>query len=418
MKICGRFEVKKEAGGSPGNMEYEATDMLDGSAVTLLEWTPEASALAGAVAQLDEMGDGLMGAEAFSQGTSLYLAAASNAAATAALRQLRSAGLFRARWPGFDDPDSTPLPPNPITVAAIPAEPPKRSTMRNWVIAAAAILVVVVLGAMALVEKQAAAQHELDQARLNQAEAQRQQQEAQAEQAAKDAQALKDRLSQAEAQRQSDEAQAEAARKEAAVNQQAMEDSLRQATAERQREAEQARKEKEAQQKELDEARQREKDMAEQKRQADLAKKDLEGRLGGTKTSFDDRQTALAGTLSNQYHRIRLIYSCPGEISVAIHFQGLDQNWVTEGWWRLGAFQQKVADPAYSQNATYYFYAKSAESIWQGHDASAINLEVVENPFIHITGAIQGINRRVDRAPRQEFPAAYGEQPMQFPCSK
>jgi len=454
MRIYGRFEVKREVGGSPNNLEYEATDMLDGSAVTLLEWTPEPGALAAALTQLGEIGDGLTGVEAFSQGTSLYLAAVGVTAAAVALRQLRSSGLFLARWPGFDAPEvtiplSTPInlanPYRPSTPAGEQAansgqsnwgqaQPPadggrtaagrKRSPMLMWALIAAA-LIAVLLGAAAWVENQAEerqraqAAKELElQDRLKRAEAQRHSEEVQAEQAKKDAKALADRLSQTETQRQREQAEAEAAKKEAAERQQAAEDRLRQTAAQRQRDAEQAQKEKEEQQKELDEARQHEKNLAEQKRQSDVARKDLEDRLRGTKTSFDERQNAIAATLSTQYHRIRLIYSCPGEINVAIHFQGLDQNWVTEGWWRLGPYQQKVADPAYSQNSIYYFYAKSPERIWQGHDSNAINLEVVENPFVHITGAIQGINRRVVKAFRQEFPNTYGEQTMQFPCSK
>src|ERR1700722_1255417 len=167
MKIYGRFEVKREVGGSPNNLEYEATDMLDGSTVTLLEWTPEAGTLAGALTRLSEMGDALTAVEVFSQGTSLYLAATGNAAAAVALRQLRSAGLFLARWPGFDAPEvtiplSTPInldnPYRPSTPVAEQvanpgqAKPPsdggrtaaelRRSPILMWALIAAALIVV------------------------------------------------------------------------------------------------------------------------------------------------------------------------------------------------------------------------------------------------------------------------------------
>lgn len=100
-----------------------------------------------------------------------------------------------------------------------------------------------------------------------------------------------------------------------------------------------------------------------------------------------------------------------------IHFQDLDRNWVTQGWWRLDPGQEVVA-PAYSPSPVYYFFAQGSGLTWAGRDSNAMDLEIVAGPFIHITGPIQGLQRRVVKAFQKEYSNGYTEHPMRFTCTK
>src|SRR5579871_5135299 len=99
-KIYNRFEILKQAAGSPGNMVYKTQDLgpgggsasspADDPIVQLLEWTPEPSAFAGCAMKLIEARDDVPEVEVFSSGASLYIASPSATAALLALRKLQS----------------------------------------------------------------------------------------------------------------------------------------------------------------------------------------------------------------------------------------------------------------------------------------------------------------------------------------
>lgn len=335
MKIYGRFEAKRAVGGSPGNLEYEATDALDGSPVILLEWTPEARAFASTAAKLATLRERLTGGEVFSHRTSLYLATADTEVGRRALRELRAEGLFVARWPSFDQVDATAsrsssgsIPAdNPlrtathrveaatfpdsrvttrsVTTAALPRR--TRSWTQRWAIILASALIVLAIGVAAWMEWRAVerdralapAQHIHDQEQLRLAQ----------EQFSRE----KERVQQAEAQRLRDKTQADEAIKTAAARQQGVEERLREAEAQHQRDANVAKAEKDRQQRAFDEQvrraeqlqrekdlavqLQREKDMADQRQRA----KDLADQAKNRKS--DLKRPEVAGSRHRQLCR-------------------------------------------------------------------------------------------------------------------
>ncbi|HLK63481.1 MAG TPA: DUF1036 domain-containing protein [Bryobacteraceae bacterium] len=99
-KIYNRFEILKEAAGSPCNMVYKSLDLADGSVKQLLEWTPSADAFEDCTKALGAAQDDVPEVEVFSSAPSLYIASESGTAALDALRRLQLKGLFPGEWPG------------------------------------------------------------------------------------------------------------------------------------------------------------------------------------------------------------------------------------------------------------------------------------------------------------------------------
>jgi hypothetical protein len=418
--IYGRFEVTREVGGSPGNLEYEATDILSDAIVSLLQWTPETSAFGRVKDQLDGFRDRLPGIEAFSQDTSLYLAGSQDAV-KAALIELRSVGLFTARWPNFGGlgsaapgatlvaPVKAPAapgsaPPGPGVPGAGTNNPaptriripePKPTGTRGWAIAAWVAVIVVVIGGGGWMVQQAVTQHQQDQERLRLAVAERQRV---AQQAAEEKQAVEARLAQEQAQRKREADEAAAAQKAADAR-------LALEQAQHQHELEQAAEAKKAAEARLA------LEQAQHQHELELANQERERLRNG------------AAALSSRYYRIKLDNQCPdGTIRVALHFQDLDEKLVTRGWWQL-APNQEVVDIAYSKKPTYYFYAEGAGRTWpiqtsSQPQANLLAIDVVGNNFIHfVTDLIQGSNKRSVRA-LKVVSASYSALPIQFLCPK
>ena len=464
-KIYNRFEILKESAGSPSNIAYKAQD-LDGSIVQLLEWTPEQSALAVSKTKLNDYRDEVPDVEVFSSGASLYIASASAAAALAALRKLQSWDLFPGPWPGTSEETiplelPPPAPPPPLAPPPPPIQMPAGEWKEYWagvgleeqrqldagkangqkpvarpsrwlkpaIAAFVLILLAVALGvAWNRRNHRIAEEQRQQQAKLTELERQREEEQrkllaAEAE-ARKQQEVLQARMSQAERQHRIDLA-SERKQKEDA------EERLRQEQERGRRRIEIAKADQERKQREerarLGREQARQKIEIAKAQQAQKQKDDLEKRqeqerferenVKAITDGFAQRQMDLSGGLSNQYHRIRLINKCDsGAIKVAIRFQSLDHAWVTQGWWSLEPHQEKAASLVYSQNGAFYFYAEGGDNVWNGQDANAVSLEVVENGFTHITGPILGKNKRIVKAIRRDFSSGYGEHAVPFDC--
>jgi hypothetical protein len=461
-KIYNRFEILKESAGSPSNIAYKAQD-LDGSIVQLLEWTPEPGALAVSKAKLNDYRDEVPDVEVFSSGASLYIASATAAGALAAVQKLQSWDLFLGPWPGMGEiPEAIPDPPLPfptprppvveelpreatpeettlviVPPAVIPPVPPppkpkptvaRRSPWLTPAIAVFALILLVVVGGVSWNQRNRRIAEEQRQQQTKLAEVEREREEEQRKLAAATAQKnqedLQARMSQAERRHQVDLANERKQKEDA-------EERLRREQARERRRIETAKADQERKQREERARQDREK--ARQRveiakaQQAQRQKDDLEKRQEQERSErenakaitdgFAQRQIDLAGGLSNQYHRIRLIDKCDSvAIKVAVRFQSLDHAWVTQGWWALEPHQEKTASLVYSQNATFYFYAEGGDNVWNGQDANAVGSEVVENAFTHITGPIFGKNRRTVKMIRRDFSSGYGEHAVPFDC--
>ena len=514
-KIYNRFEILKQAPGSPGNMVYKTRDLgpagvnADGSAdepvVQLLEWTPPQHAFTDCALKLVDARDDVPEVEVFSSGASLYIASPSATAALTALGKLQQKGLFPGEWPGADSamsqeqwenywarleeikqfdngassspkmpqdlqaaeegyrteetealpmplplredamnppvavppppkpvlqpnpqaPPKPPLPPNPQFVPPpLPPRPPMRVSQPNrWaaplIIAVAIILAAAILG-LALKERNRRIAEEQSQqhlARVHAADVERQEQQRKLDDARSAAEKqqkdLEERMRQAEIQHQRDLANERKQKEDAEARLRDQQEQER-----RRVEAAKAEKERDDQRRRIEIANAK----AAQKRKDDLERQQEQERIDRQNAkaitdSFAQRQATLSAGLGNQFHRIRLINKCPsGAIQVAVHYQGLDQTWVTQGWWEVGPGQERPAPLVYSQNGTFYFYAEGDGKVWSGDDSSGLPIDIVENPFTHILGPIVGRNRRVVRAIRRDFSTGFGEHPVPFNC--
>jgi hypothetical protein len=110
-----RFEVVDESSRNGANVVYNARDTADGSDLQLYEWTPPERDAASASAALVQAMPELDGAEVFSAGLRLYLAAPQSKAKSA-FQILRSHGLFTGDWPGICEEPKTPVQPIKIVV--------------------------------------------------------------------------------------------------------------------------------------------------------------------------------------------------------------------------------------------------------------------------------------------------------------
>jgi hypothetical protein len=106
-----RFDISSEVGRCGGNVLYEARDPVDSSTVHLYEWNPPFAEWTMAPEALATVAPELVGVEAFS-GTSRLYVAGSPEHARAAIETLRRRQLFLGAWPGLSGDDGEPAAPS------------------------------------------------------------------------------------------------------------------------------------------------------------------------------------------------------------------------------------------------------------------------------------------------------------------
>lgn len=301
-----RFKI---AAGTNGI--FDAVDEVDGSAVTLYEWTPDEKDFESYISQLQDTQSNLAGAEVFTDAASLYLVARSKEEARTALQQLARHNLFTGNWPGISQP-----PPPPPQAQAAPLSAPKPKSRAPLVFAL--LLIGFIASAIAFAIGANSANDNLARER------------AEAAQARDDAERLQNELS------------------------------------------------------------------------------------GKEKVASDEKtkREQLEQAEQQHPHLIRLENHCNQVIDVAIHYQSLEnQDWLTEGWWKVEASQTKtVATIAAWNGLQYYVYAESEGTpsfAWYGdHANGALSkpIEVVSNAFVHIADSqIFGNNLRTVNVYLQSF---------------
>ena len=381
-----RFEILGEAQGAPGHAVYEARDRNrgtgsngddggrrgagDGPNVKLFEWTPEPTALADSLSKLSTAMEEIPEVEIFSSGAAIYLVAASQENAKAALETLRGRGLFSGPWPGlFEEPPPPEPTPDPFRFDA-PAATVKPagtgSAAGKWVSAVVwAFLLVLVL--VIVTWRWAEEVRRTSEAELRRA-------------------------------RQRLEEQTRIADGQPGLEGQVKRLTEQASTAIQQRQ-------------------QFESEVTRILRSAPEAQQVATAKL--ISESFDARQSKLAGELGfNGVHRIRLVNHCRKvNIDLVIHYKSLDDKWVTEGWWTLKPDEEIVL--GFSQDPTYYVYTGDNVRIESpGSSLDTKDVWVVGNVFAYLEGEeILGTRKRMVKARRIDNPAELGLHPVTFTCS-
>jgi uncharacterized membrane protein len=390
-----RFEILSETIVAPGHAIYEARDSHsgsngrgpggagpetaggsgDGPKVTLFEWTPEPSELEESLIRLSTAIGEVPDVELFSSGSAIYLAAPDAANPKTALEALRSRGLFPGPWPGFYEEEQVPQePPRELPRAAMKAG---KSRSRAWqqlttVVVAIALILILVLVFVGR--------------RLNSANAEaRQLREIMREQE-ESLRGLRDRLGEQTGEQT-----------KATEMQRASEGEIQR----------------------LKSGEKRFEDLAAEYTR--LLKSAPEGlQVGAAKLisdSFAARQKELAAQLGSSVHQIHLVNHCgKSTLDVVVHYKGLDDRWVTDGWWTLKPNED--AHVAYSRETTYYVYAKAENGSleWLATPPAGAEMQIVRNLFTHIEGEeILGRNKQKVRMFRQEFSTAE-DKPTNFTC--
>ena len=89
-----------------------------------------------------------------------------------------------------------------------------------------------------------------------------------------------------------------------------------------------------------------------------------------------------------EYDRIVLRSACPYEIAVALHYQDLDDTWVTRGCWAVPPGESVTTD-AMTRSQVLYFYAENqgVGRVWDGagHEGST-SLTISDSRFDHVVG--------------------------------
>ena len=89
-----------------------------------------------------------------------------------------------------------------------------------------------------------------------------------------------------------------------------------------------------------------------------------------------------------EYARVVLRSACPYEIAVALHYQDLDEAWVTRGWWLVPA-RGKVTTDAMTRGRALYLYAenKAVGRTWDGAGSDgSVSLTIGDSKFDHVEG--------------------------------
>ncbi len=91
---------------------------------------------------------------------------------------------------------------------------------------------------------------------------------------------------------------------------------------------------------------------------------------------------------ARQYDRVVLRSACPYEVAVALHYQDLDDAWVTRGWWMLPP-KKSVTTDAMTRSQVLYFYAENQAvgRVWDGtgHEGST-SQTISDTRFDHVVG--------------------------------
>lgn len=88
------------------------------------------------------------------------------------------------------------------------------------------------------------------------------------------------------------------------------------------------------------------------------------------------------------YDRILLRSACPYEIAVALHYQDLDDAWVTRGWWSVTAGGSVTTD-AMTRARVLYFYSENQAvgRTWDGAGREgSVSLAISDSKFDHVEG--------------------------------
>jgi uncharacterized membrane protein len=396
-----RFEILSEATGAPGHAIYEARDSHNGSngrgpgaagpetaggpdhgpKVTLFEWTPEPSELEESLIRLSTAIGEVPDVELFSSGSAIYLAAPDTADPKTALEALRSRGLFPGPWPGFadlgiDSYEEEPVPQEPPRELPRAAMKAGKSSSHAWrvttLLVAIGLILTIVL--VSLMQSLSSAKGE--------------------------AQQLRERM------REQDESL------------RGLRDRLGEQTGE-QTKATEMQRASEGEIQRLKSGEKRFEDLAAEYTR--LLKSAPEGlQVGAAKLisdSFAARQKELAAQLGSSVHQIHLVNHCgKSTLDVVVHYKGLDDRWVTDGWWTLKPNED--AHVAYSRETTYYVYAKAENGSleWLATPPAGAEMQIVRNLFTHIEGEeILGRNKQKVRMFRQEFSTAE-DKPTNFTC--
>ena len=111
---------------------------------------------------------------------------------------------------------------------------------------------------------------------------------------------------------------------------------------------------------------------------------------------------------SKHSHSIVLKNNCSEEIDVAIHFRGLDNNWVTKGWYTIKPYSTTRTNIK-TKNKIVYFHA-------DGYSGSH-RFDVVSSRFTHISGySIQGRNKRKEKFFKTTF-SSRNDYIQKFSCN-
>lgn len=89
-----------------------------------------------------------------------------------------------------------------------------------------------------------------------------------------------------------------------------------------------------------------------------------------------------------EYDRIVLRSACPYEIAVSLHYQDLDDAWVTRGWWLVPP-RESVTTDAMTRSQVLYFYAENqgVGRVWDGTgQEGSISRTVSDSRFDHVVG--------------------------------
>jgi len=88
------------------------------------------------------------------------------------------------------------------------------------------------------------------------------------------------------------------------------------------------------------------------------------------------------------YDRIVLRSACPYEVAVALHYQDLDDAWVTRGWWMVPP-RGSVTTDAMTRSQVLYFYAENQAvgRVWDGTGSGeSISQTISDSRFDHVVG--------------------------------
>jgi hypothetical protein len=88
------------------------------------------------------------------------------------------------------------------------------------------------------------------------------------------------------------------------------------------------------------------------------------------------------------YDRIVLRSACPYDVAVALHYQDLDDAWVTRGWWVVPP-RESVTTDAMTRSQVLYFYAENqgVGRVWDGTGrGGATSQTISDTRFDHVVG--------------------------------